>query len=59
MTDSKTIAFHSSDEHGRHDFVEVGYEPLDNQRAVELVTHPSAGAISTFIGTTRDTFQGI
>uniref|UniRef100_K3WEI0 Molybdopterin synthase catalytic subunit n=1 Tax=Globisporangium ultimum (strain ATCC 200006 / CBS 805.95 / DAOM BR144) TaxID=431595 RepID=K3WEI0_GLOUD len=43
---------------GGGDFVEIGYEPLDGQRAVDLVTHASAGAISTFIGTTRDNFQG-
>lgn len=41
-----------------NDFVEVTQEPLDAQRAVELVTHASAGAISTFIGTTRDNFAG-
>lgn len=41
-----------------NDFVEVTHEPLDAQRAVELVTHASAGAISTFIGTTRDNFAG-
>ncbi|KAJ0407893.1 hypothetical protein P43SY_009180 [Pythium insidiosum] len=40
------------------DFVDVGYEPLDLQKAVDLVTHESAGAVSTFTGTTRDHFQG-
>lgn len=59
MADSKTVTSHSSEEPGRGDFVEVGYAPLDNQRAVELVMHPSAGAISTFVGTTRDNFQGL
>ncbi|RLN87839.1 hypothetical protein BBJ28_00019660 [Nothophytophthora sp. Chile5] len=58
MADTQTTRAHSSEEPGRGDFVEVGYEPLDNQRAVALVTHPSAGAISTFVGTTRDNFQG-
>ncbi|CAI5743595.1 unnamed protein product [Peronospora destructor] len=58
MADLKTVTSYSSDERGRGDFVKVSYEPLDNQRAVEFVTHPSAGAISTFIGTTRDNFQG-
>ncbi|KAE8907342.1 hypothetical protein PF005_g728 [Phytophthora fragariae] len=58
MADAKTVTSHSSEEAGRGDFVEVGYAPLDSQRAVELVTHPSAGAISTFVGTTRDNFQG-
>lgn len=41
-----------------NDFVQVTREPLDAQRAVELVTHASAGAVSTFIGTTRDNFAG-
>ncbi|KAG2529345.1 hypothetical protein BBO99_00003420 [Phytophthora kernoviae] len=58
MEESQTMLHHSSEESGCGDFVEVGYESLNNQRAVELVTHPSAGAISTFVGTTRDNFQG-
>ncbi|KAL7692449.1 putative molybdopterin biosynthesis MoaE [Plasmopara halstedii] len=53
-----TVKSYASEEAGRGDFVEVGYEPLDDQRAVALVTHPKAGAISTFLGTTRDNFQG-
>lgn len=40
------------------DFVEITHEPLDVQRATALVTHASAGAIATFIGTTRDNFDG-
>ncbi|KAF4046679.1 MoaE protein [Phytophthora infestans] len=52
-----TMTSHTSPEAGVGDFVEVGFEPLDNQRAVALVTHSSAGAISTFVGTTRDNFQ--
>jgi molybdopterin synthase catalytic subunit len=55
----KTATMHSSEEPGRGDFLELGYEPLDNERAVKLVTHASAGAISTFVGTTRDNFQGL
>jgi molybdopterin synthase catalytic subunit len=39
--------------------VEVDFAPLDLNKAVNFVTHESAGAISTFIGTTRDNFQGI
>lgn len=58
MADTETKTAHNNVEPGRGDYVEVGYEPLDSQRAVELVTHPSAGAISTFVGTTRDNFQG-
>ncbi|ETM50035.1 hypothetical protein L914_05864 [Phytophthora nicotianae] len=58
MAGTRTVASHFSTEPGRGDFVEVGYESLDNQRAVALVTHPSAGTISTFVGTTRDNFRG-
>ncbi|CAG9466341.1 unnamed protein product [Pedinophyceae sp. YPF-701] len=39
-------------------YVEVTPEPLDLQKLVQFVTDPGAGAISTFIGTTRDTFEG-
>ncbi|KAF8071118.1 Mocs2-1 [Scenedesmus sp. PABB004] len=38
--------------------VEVTEAPLDAAKYVARVTHPSAGAISSFVGTTRDTFQG-
>ncbi|KAI9921412.1 hypothetical protein PsorP6_002051 [Peronosclerospora sorghi] len=58
MADSKKVTSHPSDEPGRGDFVEIGYEHLDSQKAVGLVTHPSAGAISMFVGSTRDSFQG-
>lgn len=40
------------------DFVEISHAPLDAQRASTLVTHASAGAIATFVGTTRDNFDG-
>ena len=33
-------------------------EPLNVSSLVEFVSHPSAGAISSFIGVTRDNFQG-
>lgn len=32
--------------------------PLDHAKAVKFVSHPEAGAISTFIGTTRNHFHG-
>ncbi|TMW63485.1 hypothetical protein Poli38472_002426 [Pythium oligandrum] len=40
------------------DYVEITHDTLDHQCAVERVTHASAGAVSTFIGTTRDNFNG-
>lgn len=39
-------------------FVEVTEQPLDLMHLTQLVTHPTAGAISTFIGTTRNNFDG-
>ena len=33
-------------------------EKLDVQQALNFVTDEKAGAISSFIGTTRDNFQG-
>lgn len=38
-------------------YVEVTEQPLDLLRLTQLVTHPEAGAISTFIGTTRNNFD--
>lgn len=40
-------------------FVEVTEDCLSVDKYVRLVTSPKAGAISTFIGTTRDTFEGM
>lgn len=40
------------------DVVQLQQEPLDVQRVLEAVAHASAGAISSFVGTTRDHFQG-
>ncbi|KAI8810837.1 Molybdopterin synthase catalytic subunit [Cladochytrium replicatum] len=40
------------------DHIYLGPEPLDLSSLVELVKSPAAGAIATFLGTTRDTFQG-
>jgi molybdopterin synthase catalytic subunit len=39
-------------------FVEVTPAPLVSARYTELVTDAGAGAIATFVGTTRDTFNG-
>lgn len=38
-------------------FVEITDQPLDLLRLTGLVTNPAAGAISTFIGTTRNNFD--
>jgi molybdopterin synthase catalytic subunit len=38
-------------------FVEVTDQPLDLLKLTQLVTDPGAGAISTFIGTTRNNFD--
>ncbi len=38
--------------------VEVTGQPLELARYTAFVADPGAGAIATFTGTTRDTFQG-
>jgi molybdopterin synthase catalytic subunit len=38
-------------------YVEVTDQPLDLLKLTQLVTQPEAGAISTFIGTTRNNFN--
>lgn len=38
-------------------FVEITDQPLDLLRLTGLVTNPAAGAISTFVGTTRNNFD--
>jgi molybdopterin synthase catalytic subunit len=38
-------------------FVEVTDQPLDLLKLTQAVTDPAAGAISTFIGTTRNNFE--
>jgi molybdopterin synthase catalytic subunit len=40
------------------DVVEIKEKPLDIMRYIDAVRDSSAGAIATFSGTTRDTFQG-
>ena len=40
------------------DIVEICPDRLDIQKYLSAVGHPSAGAVSSFIGTTRDTFDG-
>jgi molybdopterin synthase catalytic subunit len=39
-------------------FVEVTPLPLTAQPYIDNVVDPAAGAVSSFIGTTRNTFQG-
>ena len=45
-------------EGGRRDLVELTREPLDVGAISASVTHPSTGATSLFVGTTRDNFEG-
>ena len=40
------------------DVCELTYEPIDIELTVDIVRDDTAGAIVTFIGTTRDTFEG-
>ncbi|XP_078444058.1 molybdopterin biosynthesis MoaE family protein [Wolffia australiana] len=40
------------------EIVEASCEPLDTARYVAFVRDPACGAIATFEGTTRDTFEG-
>mmetsp|Transcript_52244 Transcript_52244/g.128185 ORF Transcript_52244/g.128185 Transcript_52244/m.128185 type:complete len:149 (-) Transcript_52244:121-567(-) len=40
------------------DLVRIGVDPLSVVEATDFVSSPKAGGISTFIGTTRDTFEG-
>jgi len=40
------------------DFVCIQEEPLNLQKLYDMVSAPEAGAISTFSGTTRNTFDG-
>ncbi|CAI7904641.1 unnamed protein product [Closterium sp. NIES-54] len=39
------------------DYVELTEERLSVDKYVDLVRDPGAGAISTFLGTTRDSFE--
>ncbi|KAK6730317.1 hypothetical protein RB195_007029 [Necator americanus] len=40
------------------DVIRICYEPLNVDEAVKLISSPSCGATSVFVGTTRDTFAG-
>jgi len=40
------------------DFVKLTHDPIDLTDMVQSVNSPKCGAISTFIGTTRDNFEG-
>jgi len=42
----------------RPSFVELIEGPLEVQKYVDLVGSPAAGGIATFLGTTRDSFEG-
>ncbi len=38
--------------------IELTYDPLDQERVTDSVRRDSNGAVVTFLGTTRDTFEG-
>lgn len=40
------------------DFIKIIHEKLSVEEVTELVTAPNCGAISLFVGTTRDNFEG-
>lgn len=40
------------------DLIRVDEESIDLQQLVNAVKTPSAGAVTTFLGCTRDSFQG-
>ncbi|XP_078531189.1 molybdopterin synthase catalytic subunit-like isoform X2 [Lissotriton helveticus] len=40
------------------DFIKVSHEKLSTDEVSQLVISPSCGAVSMFIGTTRDSFDG-
>eukprot|EP00878_Enallax_costatus_P040164 GHUV01046169.1.p1 GENE.GHUV01046169.1~~GHUV01046169.1.p1 ORF type:complete len:122 (+),score=31.68 GHUV01046169.1:682-1047(+) len=48
----------TKEQHGSNWYVEVTDQRLDICKYTQLVTDPGAGAISSFIGTTRNNFQG-
>jgi molybdopterin synthase catalytic subunit len=37
--------------------VRLSSDPIDANHLINIVRDPSAGAISTFLGTTRDNFE--
>jgi molybdopterin synthase catalytic subunit len=41
------------------DHVALTYKPLDEMHEINLARDSAAGAICSFIGTTRDNFQGV
>ncbi len=40
------------------DYVALVEEPIAIATSIDMVRSPQAGAVSTFLGTTRDTFEG-
>lgn len=40
------------------DYVALVEEPIAIAASIDMVRSPQAGAVSTFLGTTRDTFEG-
>jgi molybdopterin synthase catalytic subunit len=56
--DGRIRTVEEEQEEGVEDVVEIKENPLDIMRYIDAVRDSSAGAIATFSGTTRDTFQG-
>jgi len=57
-TDDEAIHFaHGSNLDGK-DIVEICEENISVEKYIELVSSPTAGAISSFLGTTRNEFDG-
>lgn len=42
----------------KYDHIALTYAVLDEMHEINIARHASAGAICSFIGTTRDNFQG-
>ncbi|RXG72804.1 Molybdopterin synthase catalytic subunit 2 [Armadillidium vulgare] len=51
------ITIHSGDE-VKMDFIKLTQDPLSVEEATNLASDASCGAVSIFIGTTRDHFEG-
>lgn len=56
--DEKSSTAPSTIECNANNFVSIS-ENIDVMRTIDLVKDDSAGAISTFMGTTRDNFEGM
>lgn len=55
---STLMASAAAEEKDLVEILDASYGPIDTIRYVDFVRDPAAGAIATFEGTTRDTFEG-